>query len=69
MNVTENEYHFLMVCPLYNNLRKQYFKPYFCHWPTKQKLITLLTSTNKITLLNVIKYIHNAFLLRSSNAL
>jgi len=58
MNVLENECHFLLVCPFYNNLRKQYFKPYFCHWPTKQKLITLMTSTNKITLLNVSKYIY-----------
>jgi len=69
MNVFENEYHFLLVCPFYNNLRKLYFKPYFCHWPNKQKLITLMTSTNKITLLNVSKYIYYAFLIRSSNTL
>jgi len=69
MNAIENEYLFLLVCPFFNNLRKQYFKSYFCHWPTKQKLIPLMTSTNKITLLNVSEYIYYAFLLRSSNTL
>ena len=53
----------------YNDLRKQYFKPSFCHWPTKQKSTTLITSTNNSTLLNVSKYIFYAFWLRSSNTL
>ena len=25
----ENEYHFILVCPLYHSLRKQYIKPYY----------------------------------------
>ena len=25
----EDEYHFILVCPLYNSLRKQYNKPYY----------------------------------------
>jgi len=33
------------------------------------KLLTLMTFTNKIILLNVSKYIYYAFLLRSSNTL
>ena len=34
MNTIENEYHFLLICPLYTDLRRSYLKPYYCHWPT-----------------------------------
>ena len=34
MNVVENEFHFLLACPVYNDLRRKYLKPYFCSWPT-----------------------------------
>ena len=34
MNVVENEFHFLLACPVFNDLRRQYLKPYFCRWPT-----------------------------------
>ena len=37
----ENEFHFLLVCPKYRELRQKYFKPYFCHWPTWKKLETI----------------------------
>ena len=34
MNVLENEYHFLLVCHKFKDLRRKCFKPYYCHWPT-----------------------------------
>ena len=33
MNKVEDEFHFLLVCPNYRELRQKLFKPYFCHWP------------------------------------
>ena len=33
MNVIENEFNFLLVCPKYRHLRIKYFKPYFCQRP------------------------------------
>ena len=43
MNKIENEFHFLLVCPKYRELRQKYFKPYFCHWPTWKKIETILS--------------------------
>jgi hypothetical protein len=61
MNLIENEYHFLLICPKYYNLRKQFFSPYYCHWPTLQKFETLLSSKNPKVLNNLAKYIYFAF--------
>lgn len=60
MNRVEDEYHFLLVCPHYRELRSKYFKPYFCHWPTMNKFETLLSSSNKKTICNVAKFIYFA---------
>ena len=65
MNVIENEFHFLLACPLYNDLRRKYFKPYFCRWPTLHKFDRLMTSTKKTEILNISKYIFFAFKLRN----
>lgn len=42
MRKVESEYHFLLVCPNYKDLRVKYFKPYFCHWPNVNKFVTLI---------------------------
>ena len=60
MNVIENEYHFLLVCPKYNDLRKTYFSPYFCHWPTKQKFIALMSSESVKTIIYISKFVYYA---------
>ena len=39
MNTIENEYHFLLVCPLYRQLRVNYLPKYYCHWPNMAKFI------------------------------
>lgn len=39
LNVVESAYNFLLVCPLYIDLRRKYIKPYYCTWPTLNKLI------------------------------
>ena len=66
-NVIENEFHFLLVCPLYRELRKQYLKPYFCRWPTLNKFDSLMLNMNKKSLLNVAKFIYHAMILRQSS--
>jgi len=43
----ENEYHFLLVCPIYIELRRNYFRP-FCRWPTLNKFDQIMSSENKI---------------------
>lgn len=64
MSKIENEYHFLLVCPLYAELRRNFFKPYFCHWPNMNKFDNLMMSKSKQAILNVAKFIYNALELR-----
>ena len=60
MNKIESEYHFLLVCPHYRDLRCKYFKAYFCRWPTLKKFEILMSSTSKPSQLNIAKYIYFA---------
>ena len=66
MNAIENEYHFLLVCPKYRELRIKYFKQYFCHWPTIHKLENLLSATSNTIINNLAKYIFFASKIRLS---
>ena len=65
MNLVENEYHFLLVCPKYANLRKEHLTNYYCRWPTVEKVKNLMSSKSRNTLINLSKYIYFAFELRS----
>ena len=61
----ENEYHFLLVCPFYRNLRKDYLPKYYNHWPNIFKFKKLLNASN-INLLNKLsKFIYLANILRA----
>ena len=60
-SLIENEYHFLLVCPLYRELRQRYMKPYFCHWPTLNKFDELMSKRNINTISNLSKFIYYAF--------
>ena len=44
MNSIETEYHFVMVCPAYRQLRLRYFSQYYCSWPNMQKFCALLNA-------------------------
>ena len=66
MGKIEDEYHFLLVCPNYPDLRRKFFKPYFCHWPTLMKFDTLLSKDSKISVTNLSKFIYFAFKRRNS---
>ena len=49
MNKIEDEFHFLLVCPKYRDLRCKYFKRYYCHWPTLYKFENIMLSkSNKV---------------------
>ena len=57
LNMIENEYHFLLVCSLYRDLRRKYFKNYYCRWPTLNKFDDLLSKQTKQMTLNLSKYL------------
>lgn len=67
MRKIEDEFHFLLVCPLYTELRRKYFKNYFCNWPTLNKFDQLMLSSSKKTLGNLGKFIYFAFRKRNSS--
>ena len=66
-NAIENEYHFLLVCSKYRELRLRYLKPYYCHWPTLKKIENLMSSESVFTINCLSKYLYYAFQLRSQN--
>ena len=61
----ENEYHFLLACPQYLDIRIKYLRRCYWSWPTLNKFDTLMTSTNKNEILNLSKYIYYATKLRN----
>ena len=66
MNDTEDEYHVVLVCPIYWHLRNELLPKYYCRWPTKQKFVQLMGSSSAFVLNKLAKYIYLAFDLRSS---
>ena len=60
MNVIENEYHFVSVCPCFRDIRNTCLPRYYCHWPSLPKYKQLM-STKKSSLLNKLaKYVYLA---------
>ena len=60
-NLIENEYHFLLVCPLYNELRKKYIRElYFVH-PSIDTFSALMTCKNQNVIQNLAMFIYHAF--------
>ena len=60
----EDEYHFILCCPAFLDIRKMYIKRYYFVRPSMFKLVELFTSENRKTLLHLSKYISNAFKVR-----
>ena len=65
INVIEDEYNFILVCPLlYRDIRREYVPSYNCDWSTANKFHL---SSNLSSLLNeVAKYVNYATLSRES---
>ena len=66
INDVEDEFHFIIVFPIYTDLRKKYIDRYFYRNPSVYKLCELLKSDSKTTLYKLSKYIYEAFALRKS---
>ena len=63
-NKLEDEFHFLLECTLYEDLRKQYIKKYFWHRPNMLKLRELMSTKNRTIIKNTAIYIEKAFKFR-----
>ena len=62
----EDEYHFVIICPSYINLRQMYIHPYYFRKPSVFKFTQLMQNKNMSILKKLGKYIYEAFNLRKS---
>ena len=63
-NKLEDEFHFLLECSLYNDLRNHYIKKYYWKSPNILKLEELMSTTNKRIISYLSLYIFKAFKIR-----
>ena len=63
-NVLEDEFHFVLECSLYKDLRKNYIKRYYWQRPNMPKFIELFSSENCRTIKNLSIFIDKAFKMR-----
>jgi hypothetical protein len=68
-NCIEDEFHFLLECPIYNSLRKKYIKQY--HWkrPNILKFKSLMSAANDNEVKNLALFIHKSFKVRNTYVL
>ena len=62
MNCIEDEYHFLLVCPVYRDLRQKYYYT----WASINKFKLLLTSKSETIIKQLGYYLIHAFQKRSN---
>ena len=65
-HVEETELHFVLVCPKYTELRDMYIPRKFRNPPSAFRLALLFASTNTNVVMNVAKYIYEAFRVRNA---
>ena len=63
-DTTENEIHFILCCPMYDNLRERYIPGKFYRNPNANRMNVLLSSTNVDIVGNLCRYIYHALKLR-----
>ena len=61
----DDEFHFLLECPRYHDIRRQYLPTYFRVRPSMFKCIELLNTNNDKTVRSLAKYAFEAFRVRS----
>ena len=59
--ILEDEFHFILECPLYSNIRTLYVKRYFYTRPNMFKLTELMSSNSKKQIRNLATFIFKAF--------
>ena len=57
----EDEFHFLMVCPLYENLRKEYLPVYYTQNRNRHNFINLMQTGNTQIIRNMAMFLYYAF--------
>lgn len=63
-NSIEDEFQFILICPIYEGYRKKYIKPYYWKKPSMCKLLQLFHVENVKELCNLGKFIHFSLKIR-----
>ena len=63
MQMVESEYHFLLVCPLYGDIRRQFLTR--TAWPSVAKFLNIMSAQTNSFLKKLSKFIHAANITRS----
>ena len=66
-NVLEDEFHFVIICSLYKDLRKIYIKRYYWQRPNMLKFLELFATENITIIKNLSIFIEKAFKLRDQS--
>ena len=66
LNDIEDEYHFILICPPYNDIRKIHIKQYNYTRPNMYKLVQLFQNDNITSLKNLARYIIQVLKCRNS---
>ena len=64
-NLLEDEYHFVLECSSYIDLRKQYIPRHYWNHPNMLKFVTLMNNNNRNIVKKLGMYVFYAFKLRS----
>ena len=64
-NILEDEYHFVLQCSAYSELRKKYISKYFWNRPNMFKFVELINSSNNSCIRKLCIFIYHAFKLRT----
>ena len=64
-NIVEDEFHFLLECELYKQIRKKHIKKYYWGRPNMIKLKELMQATNENILFNLAIFTEKAFKIRT----
>lgn len=62
----EDEYHFVLICPVYIQIRQKYIRPFYYLRPSVYKFINLMQSNQINILRNLGKYVYESFAIRKS---
>ena len=66
-NIIEDEYHFMLECPLYSDIRTKFIPRQFHTRPSMFKLSQLINTCNERQIRGVAKFTHFAFKIRDSH--
>ncbi len=63
----DDEYHLVMTCDFFKDLRRKYIKPYYYRHPSMYKCIELFNNTNRRELFRLMLFIKHALTLYNDN--